>query len=72
MDSNEKVMTSFQQMAQIANMNNPNFELMSNNLSNFQKCMDDILINGKMMEQLMSQNTNTDTTADNMLDVLKG
>jgi hypothetical protein len=35
MDSNEKVMTSFQQMAQIANMNNPNFELMSNNLSNF-------------------------------------
>ena len=72
MDSNEKVMTSLQQMAQIANMNNPNFELMSNNLSNFQKCMDDILINGKMMEQLMSQNTNTDTTADNMLDVLKG
>lgn len=72
MDSNEKVMASFQQMAQIANMNNPNFENMSNNLSNFEKCMDDILINGKMMEELMSQNTNTDTTADNMLDVLKG
>jgi hypothetical protein len=34
--------------------------------------MDDILINGKMMEELMSQNTNTDTTADNMLEVLKG
>jgi hypothetical protein len=35
MDSNEKVMSSFQQMAQIAGMNNPNFEIMSNNLSNF-------------------------------------
>lgn len=64
-------MASFQQMAAIANTN-PNFEAMSNSLSNFEKCMDDILINGKMMEELMSQNTNTDTTADNMLDVLKG
>jgi hypothetical protein len=50
MDSNEKVMSSFQQMAQIAGLNNPNFELMANNLGNFEKCMDDILINGKMME----------------------
>lgn len=49
MDSNEKIMNSFQQMAQIANYNNPNFEIMSNNLSSFEKCMDDILINGKMM-----------------------
>jgi hypothetical protein len=49
MDSNEKVMASFQQMAQIAGLNNPNFEAMSNNLSNFEKCMDDIMINGKMM-----------------------
>jgi len=32
MDSNEKVMASFQQMAQIAGLNNPNFEVMSNNL----------------------------------------
>ena len=49
MDSNEKVMGTFQQMAQIAGMNNPNFEAMSNNMANFEKCMDDILINGKMM-----------------------
>ena len=34
--------------------------------------MDDILINGKMMEELMAQNTNTDTTAENMMEVLKG
>ena len=72
MENNEKVMNSFQQMAQIANYNNPNFEVMSNNMTNFEKCMDDILINGKMMEEMMSQNTNTDTQADNMLEVLKG
>ena len=30
-----------------------------------------MLINGKMMEELMSQNNQTDTTADNMLGVLK-
>ena len=65
-------MNSFQKMAQIANYNNPNFEMMSNNLTNLEKCMDDILINGKMMQEMMSQNTNTDTTADNMLEVLKG
>ena len=72
MNSNEQVMGSFQKMAQIAGMNNPNFEAMSNNMGNFEKCMDDILINGKMMEELMAQNTTTDQTADNMLDVLKG
>ena len=72
MDGNQKIMDSFQQMATIANMNNPNFEMMSNNMSNLEKCMDDILINGKMMEEMMSQNTTTDQTADNMLDVLKG
>lgn len=34
MDGNQKIMDSFQQMATIANMNNPNFEKMSNNMSN--------------------------------------
>ena len=35
--------------------------------------MDDILINGKMMEEMMSQNMQTtDSTAENMLNVLKG
>ena len=63
---------SFQQMAQIAGMNNPNFETMSNIMANFEKCMDDILINGKMMQEMMAHNTNRDQTAENMLDVVKG
>lgn len=72
MDSNQKIMGSFQQMAHIANMNSPNFEVLSNNMSNFERCMDEILINGKMMQEMMNQNSNSDSTADNMLDVLKG
>jgi hypothetical protein len=60
-------MSTFQTMAQVANFNNPNFEVMSNNMATFEKCMDDILINGKMMDEMMSQNSQTDSTAENML-----
>lgn len=67
-------MGSFEQMSAMLNYsNNPNFEMMSNNLQNFEKTMDDMLINGKMMEELMSnQNGVVDSTADDMLNVLKG
>ena len=41
-------------------------------MGNFEKCMDDILINGKMMEQMMEQNMGTENaTAENMLKGLK-
>lgn len=53
--------------------NGPNFEAMSGNLQNFEKTMDDMMINGKVMEELMSnQNGMVDSTADDMLNVLKG
>ena len=46
---------------------------MSGNLQNFEKTMDDMLINGKMMEELMnSSNGVADNTAEDMLQVLKG
>jgi len=46
---------------------------MSNNLQMFEKTMDEMLINGKMMEELMnSQNGMADSTAEDMLNVLKG
>lgn len=44
-------MGSFNQMTNMLGYaNNPNFEVMSGNLQNFEKTMDDMLINGKMME----------------------
>lgn len=41
-------------------------------MQNLEKCMDDMMINTKMMEELMSQDQNADSTADQMLNALKG
>lgn len=74
LQNNEAIMGSFNQMTNMLGYaNNPNFEVMSNNLQNFEKTMDDMLINGKMMEELMNSNNGmVDSTADDMLNVLKG
>ena len=46
---------------------------MSGNLQNFEKTMDEMVINGKMMEEMMnSTNGVADNTAEDMLQVLKG
>jgi hypothetical protein len=51
MQNNQAIMGSFDKMTQMLNYSNsPNFEMMSNNLQQFEKTMDDMLINGKMME----------------------
>ena len=74
LQNNEAIMGSFNKMTQMLGYsNNPNFEMMSNNLQNFEKTMDDMLINGKMMEELMNSNNGmADSTAEDMLGVLKG
>ena len=51
MESNEQIMGSFQKMANIVGQNtNPNFENMANSMQNMEKCMDEMMINTKMME----------------------
>ena len=74
LQNNEAIMGSFNNMTNmLSHANNPNFEIMSGNLQNFEKTMDDMLINGKMMEELMnSSNGVADNTAEDMLQVLKG
>lgn len=75
MQNNEAIMGSFNKMTQMLNYSNtnPNFESMSNNLQNFEKTMDEMLINGKMMEELMNSSQGVaDSTAEDMLAVLKG
>ena len=74
LQNNEAIMGSFNQMTNmLGHANNPNFEVMGNNLQNFEKTMDDMLINGKMMEEMMnSSNGVADNTAEDMLGVLKG
>lgn len=73
MQNNQQIMGSFQKMANIVGQtNNMDFESMANNMQNLEKCMDEMMINTKMMEELMSQDQTTDATADQMLNVLKG
>jgi hypothetical protein len=74
MQNNQAIMGSFDKMsAMLSYSNGPNFEAMSTNLQNFEKTMDEMLINGKMMEELMSSQSGVvDSTADDMLGVLKG
>ena len=74
MQNNEAIMGSFNKMTgMLGQANNPNFEVMSNNLQSFEKTMDEMMINGKMMEEMMnSTNGVADSTADDMLNVLKG
>ena len=74
MQNNEAIMGSFNNMTgMLSQANNPNFEMMSGNLQNFEKTMDEMMINGKMMEELMNSNNGVvDSTADDMLGVLKG
>ncbi len=73
MQNNQQIMSSFQKMAAIVgNTMNVDFEGMANNMQNLQKCMDEMMINTKMMEELMTQDQTTDNTADQMLNVLKG
>jgi len=50
LQNNQTIMGSFEKMTtMLGYSNNPNFEMMSNNLQNFEKTMDDMLINGKLM-----------------------
>jgi hypothetical protein len=73
MQNNQQIMNSFQKMAAIVgNTMNVDFESMANNMQNLEKCMDEMTINTKMMEELMTQDQTTDVTADQMLNVLKG
>lgn len=51
MQNNQQIMSSFQKMAAIVgNTMNVDFEGMANNMQNLEKCMDEMMINTKMME----------------------
>lgn len=49
----------------------PNIEVMARDLERFENCMDEMLINGKVMDEMMNKNSNTDSTAELMMDKLK-
>ena len=74
MKSNETMINSFSNLAQVANqqMGSFNFENMSNQLEVFNNKMDEMMINNKMMTEIMStQEAGTDSVVEDMKNVLQ-
>ena len=68
------MINSFSNLAQVANqqMGSFNFENMSNQLEMFNNKMDEMMINNKMMTEIMStQEAGTDNVVEDMKNVLQ-
>ena len=74
MKPNEQTVAMFGKMAQVMNqqMNSVDAVQMAQSMESLNQQMDNIMINNKMMGEMMQQNTLAeDATADQMLNVLK-
>lgn len=74
MKSNEQTVAMFGKLAQVMNqqMNSVDAVQMAQSMESLNQQMDNIMINNKMMGEMMQQNTLAeDATADQMLNVLK-
>lgn len=70
--SNQLMMGAFNKITNLLYYSKqPNIEVMATDLERFERCMDDMLINGKVMDEMMNKNSNTDATADVMMEKLK-
>ena len=71
-NSNQIMMGSFNKIVTLLHYSKqPNIENMAANLEVFERTMDEMMINGKVMDEMMNKNSNTDSTADSMMDKLK-
>ena len=74
MRNNEAMVNNFTQLTNVASqqMGNFNFETMSNQLDMFNNKMDEMMINNKMMTEIMEgQEAGTDTVVEDMKNVLQ-
>jgi hypothetical protein len=44
---------------------------MASDLQNFENCMDELLVNGNVMNEMLNKNSNADMQADSMMENLK-
>jgi hypothetical protein len=71
-NSNQMMMGAFNKITNLMYQSKqPNIEVMARDLERFENCMDEMLINGKVMDEMMNKNSNTDSTAELMMDKLK-
>lgn len=74
MKNNELFVNSFSRLAQAATQQMGNFDptTMANQMELFNNKMDEMMINGKMVTEIMNTGeTQTDNVANDMMDVLK-
>lgn len=71
-NSNQMMMGNFNKIANLlGNSNQPNIENMALNLDIFEKTMDEMTVNGRVMDEMMNKNSNADSLADDMMGKLK-
>ena len=71
--NNQIMMGSFNKITHLLNYSKqPNIEIMANDLQRFENVMDEMLVNGKVMDEIMNKNTlSSDSTAEAMMQNLK-
>lgn len=70
--NNQVMMGSFNKITNLlAYTQQPNIQIMANNLERFENVMDEMLVNGKVMDEIMNKNTSSDSTAEVMMQKLK-
>jgi charged multivesicular body protein 1 len=71
-NSNTLMMGNFNKIANLlGGSKQPNIENMAQNLETFERAMDEMTVNGKVMDEMMNKNSNADAVADNMMEKLK-
>jgi hypothetical protein len=71
-NSNQAIMANFNKItALLNNSNQPSLQSMAENLETFEKTMDEMTVNGKVIDEMINKNTNSEATVQNMMKNLK-
>ena len=71
-NSNQVMMGAFNKITYLMGATSqPDIVHLANNLQSFESTMDEMLVNGKVMDEILNKGSNTDSTADAMMDKLK-
>lgn len=71
-NSNQVMMNAFNKITYLMTATGqPDIVYLANNLQAFENTMDEMLVNGKVMDEMLNKGSNTDSVADSMMEKLK-
>lgn len=71
-NSNQVMMNAFNKITYLMTATSqPDIVHLANNLQSFESTMDEMLVNGKVMDEMLNKGSNTDSVADSMMEKLK-